>query len=205
MGFPRRRFTYLSVALLGSSAGLALIGPASADGVPQKTAVTAATHPAGGSSAKSRTIRVEARLHVGEELDLGGTGRSVGDQFIFSGDLVSTEGPGERFVGRFSGFCVITDLERNAGQCSSTALLPKGQITIQGEQAGIPVPSPVVNAITGGTGAFRKARGQVTQRVLTPATWHLTFDVFDVQPHRTKDGRGPSEVPKATPPSFPGK
>ncbi len=213
MGFARRPFTFLAVAVLGGSAGLALIGSASAGVAPQKTAVTAATHPADNSSAdnssaKSRTIRVEARLQVGEELDLGATGRSVGDQFLFSGNLVSTEGTEgseERFVGRFGGFCVITDLERNAGQCSSTAVLPEGQITVQGEQAGIPVPGPVVNAITGGTGEFRKARGQVTQRVLTPATWQLTFEVLDVQPRRTGDGHSPSEVPMPMPPSFPGK
>ncbi|WP_406724262.1 hypothetical protein WJ438_05875 [Streptomyces sp. GD-15H] len=205
MSFAGRSFTFLAVAVLGGSAGLALIGSASADVVPQKTAGAAATHPADGSSAKSRTLRVGARLQVGEELDLGATGRSVGDQFVFSGNLVSAEGPEERFVGRFGGFCVLTDLERNAGQCSSTAVLPEGQITVQGEQAGIPVPGPVVNAITGGTGEFRKARGQVTQRVLTPATWQLTFEVFDVQPHRTGDGHSPSEAPMPTPPSSPGK
>ncbi|WP_344629825.1 hypothetical protein [Streptomyces glaucosporus] len=178
----------------------------SADVVPRKTAETTATHPAGDSSARSRTIRVEARLRVGEELDLGAAGRSVGDQFVFSGNLVSTGGPEDRLVGRFGGFCVITDLERNAGQCSSTAVLPEGQITVQGEQAGIPVPGPVVNAITGGTGEFREARGQVTQRVSTPATWHLTFEVLDVRPQRTGDGRSPSEAPMpTTPPSFPGK
>lgn len=205
MGFAGRPFIFLAAAVLGGSAGLALIGSASTDVVPLKTAETAATHPADVSSVKSRTIRVEARLQVGEELDLGATGRSVGDQFVFNGNLVSTEGPEERFVGRFGGLCVVTDLERNAGQCSSTAVLPEGQVTVQGEQAGIPVPSPVANAITGGTGEFREARGQVTQRVLTSAAWQLTFEVFDVQPHRTGGGRSPSEVPMPVPPSFPGK
>jgi len=205
MRFARRHFTFLAVAVFGGSAGLALNGSASADAIPQKTAATAATHPGDGSSAIGRTISLEAQLQVGEELDLGATGRTVGDQFIFSGNLVSTEGQGESPVGRFGGFCVITDLERNAGQCSSTAVLPEGQITVQGEQAGIPVPSPVVNAITGGTGEFRKARGQVTQRVLTPSTWKLTFEVFDVQHRRTGDGPTPSEVPMPVPPTSPGK
>lgn len=205
MGFAGRPFIFLAVAVLGGSAGLATLGSASADVVPQKAAATAAAHPADGSSAKSRTIRMEARLQVGEELDLGAPGRSIGDQFIFSGNLVSTGGPEERSVGRFGGFCVIADLERNAGPCSSTAVLPEGQITVQGEQAGIPVPKTVVNAITGGTGEFREARGQMTQRVLTPATWQLTFGVLDVQPHRTRDGRISSEAPTPMPPSFPGK
>ncbi|WP_149551538.1 dirigent protein [Streptomyces marokkonensis] len=205
MGFAGRPFTYFAVAVLGCSAGLTLIGPASADVVPSETAPAAAPRPDDGSSAKSRTIHVEARLHVGEELDLGATGRSVGDQFVFSGNLTSTEGREERIVGRIGGFCVITDLERNAGQCASTAVLPEGQITVQGEQAGIPVPAPVVNAITGGTGEFRTAHGQVMQRVLTPATWQLTFELSDVRPHKPEDGRGPAEAPTPVSPSFPGK
>ncbi|MCT2589728.1 dirigent protein [Streptomyces sp. N2-109] len=135
----------------------------------------------GGSQAKDapvrggRTIRVTANLQVGEELDLGAQGRSVGDQFVFSGNLRSR--PGDRPVGRFGGFCVINDLQRNAGECSLTAVLEGGQIAVQGEQAGIPTPSPVTNAITGGTGKFRNAHGQMTLRVLTASTWELTFHV----------------------------
>ncbi|WP_431985867.1 dirigent protein [Streptomyces griseoflavus] len=206
MGFAGRPCIFLAVAVLGCSAGLALIGPASADMVPAETTTPAAApRPDDGSSTTSRAIHVEARLQVGEELDLGAAGRSVGDQFVFSGNLTSTEGSEERVVGRIGGFCVITDLERNAGPCASTAVLPEGQITVQGEQAGIPVPAPVVNAITGGTGEFRRARGQVRQRVLTPATWQLTFALSDVRPHRPDDGLRPAETPTPTRPSFPGK
>jgi len=200
-----RPFIFLAVAVLGCSAGLALIGPASADVAPRKTAPTVAPHTDDDSPAKSRTIRVEAQLQVGEEIDLGATGRSVGDQFVFSGKLMSAEGTEGHSVGRIGGFCVIDDLERNAGQCVSTAVLAGGQITIQGEQAGIPAPSPVVNAITGGTGEFRNARGQVVQRVLTPATWRLTFEVSDVQSHQMGDARDPFEAPMPMPPSLPGK
>ncbi|MFI2380252.1 hypothetical protein ACH5AO_35225 [Streptomyces sp. NPDC018964] len=205
MTFAGRSFMFFAVAVLGCSAGLTLIRSASADVTPRMTTSAAAVHTDHDSSARSRTIRVEARLRVGEELDLGATGRSAGDQFVFGGDLMSAEGSEERLVGRIDGFCVLTDLERNAGPCVSTAVLPEGQITLQGEQAGIPVPAPVVNAITGGTGAFREAHGQVTQRVLTPATWQLTFDVSDVRSPRTEGGRTPSEAPTPTPSSLPGK
>ncbi|MEY7974793.1 dirigent protein [Streptomyces pilosus] len=205
MGLAGRPFIFFAVAVLGCSAGLTLIGPASADVVPPETAPAATPRPDDGSSAKRRVIHVEARLRVGEELDLGAVGRSVGDQFVFSGNLMSTEGREERLVGRIGGFCVITDLERNAGQCASTAVLPEGQITVQGEQAGIPVPVTVVNAVTGGTGEFRRAHGQVMQRVLTPATWQLTFELSDVRPHRPEDGRGPNGTPTPVRPSLPGK
>ncbi|GGW96447.1 hypothetical protein GCM10010297_17910 [Streptomyces malachitofuscus] len=207
MGFVGRPLLCFAVTVLGCSAGLTPIGPASADVAPAETAPAATPRPdEGGSSAKSRAVHVvEARLHVGDELDLGAAGRSVGDQFVFSGSLTSTEGGEERVVGRIGGYCVITDLERNAGQCASTAVLPEGQITLEGEQAGLPVPVTVVNAITGGTGAFRRAHGQVMLRVLTPATWQLTFELSDVRPHRLEDGRGPAESPTPVRPTFPGK
>ncbi|MBB1247189.1 dirigent protein, partial [Streptomyces durbertensis] len=126
------------------------------------------------SSGKGRTLRLEAHLLVGEELDLGAPGRSVGDQFVFSGNLSKTRDP-DRVVGRFSGFCVIADLERNAGPCTLTAVLDGGQISVQGEQRGIPTPARVSNAITGGTGTFRAARGEMTLEARTAATWSLTF------------------------------
>ncbi|KUO22086.1 dirigent protein [Streptomyces dysideae] len=130
------------------------------------------------SPGEGRTIQVEANVQVAEELDLGAPGRSVGDQFVFSGNLSSAEDP-DRVIGRFSEFCVITDLERNAGQCMLTAVLPGGQIAVQGEQEGIPTPTSVTNAITGGTGEFRDAQGQMTLKVLTAATWAITFQVTD--------------------------
>lgn len=122
-----------------------------------------------------RTIRVQANLQVGEELDLGAQGRSVGDQFVFSGTLRSRQD--DRQVGRVGGFCVVNDLQRNAGECSLTAVLDGAQLAIQGEQAGIPTPERATNAITGGTGRFRNAHGQMTLRALTPSTWNLTFHV----------------------------
>ncbi|MDT0343618.1 allene oxide cyclase barrel-like domain-containing protein [Streptomyces litchfieldiae] len=129
----------------------------------------------GDSGRDGRTIRVETNLRVSEELDLGASGRSVGDQFIFSGDLLSVEDSDGSTVGTIGGYCVITEVERNAGQCSLTAVLDGGQITVQGEQEGIPTPSAVTNAITGGTGEFRNAQGEMALEFQTPVVWRLTF------------------------------
>lgn len=202
--------SFLTIGILSSFAGLALAGCALAGAAPQRAATdVGAPHSAKASPKDSRTIRVEAQLLVGEELDLGAPGRSVGDQFIFSGNLLSTGKSADRVAGRLGGFCVVTDLERNAGQCSTTAVLPEGQIAVQGEQEGIPAfPSPVTNAITGGTGEFRKAQGQMTRRVLTPATWELTFQVTGVRSQPSGDSTSPSERAEEsmpTSPTFPGK
>lgn len=119
-----------------------------------------------------QTMRLTAYLLVGEEVDLGAPGNSVGDQFLFSGRLETATG---RRVGRINGYCVITDARRNAGPCTMTASLRNGQITIQGEQRGIPNPRTVKNAITGGTGRYRAARGEVVQRFVTPPIREMTF------------------------------
>jgi hypothetical protein len=131
----------------------------------------------GGASARTgtRTIHLVANLSVGEEVDLGAPGRSVGDEYVFGGRLTSDSG---RRLGRLHGYCVLTDLSRNAGECVMTALLPHGQISVQGVQTGIPTPAEAKNAIVGGTGAFRTAHGQVSLRLLTPATLDLTFQLI---------------------------
>lgn len=127
---------------------------------------------------EGRILRLEANVQTGEELDLGAPGRSIGDQFVFRGSLSPADEP-DRVIGRFSEFCVISDLERNAGPCMLTAVLEGGQIAVQGEQDGIPTPTSATNAITGGTGKFRKAQGEMTLEVLSAATWVITFQLAD--------------------------
>jgi hypothetical protein len=124
----------------------------------------------------TRTIHVTAQLLTGDEIDLGAPGRSVGDETVFSGLLFTTTDPARR-VGRFGGYCVLDDLARNAGQCAMTATLAGDQISVVGEQEAIPTPRTVANAVTGGTGAFRRVRGQVIQQFVTPATRDLTFQL----------------------------
>jgi hypothetical protein len=49
-------------------------------------------------------------------------------------------------------------------QCLVTLLLPEGQITVQGVRTGSltqQLPPPFVLAITGGTGAYKTAHGEV--------------------------------------------
>jgi ABC-type Na+ efflux pump permease subunit len=104
------------------------------------------------------------------DLDLGATGPSVGDRFVFSDDVSR----GSKHVGILGGECTVTRLEPvpvPAGQeptsaivnCVVTVQLSKGQLTLQGlvnfsEQAG----SSFTVAITGGTGAYRTAHGEAT-------------------------------------------
>ena len=112
--------------------------------------------------------------HRGQEaqLDLGASGPSIGDRFIFSGNLVRNG----KQVGVGAGDCVTVlftpgpdpqgEPEAATDQCTATVSLPKGQITAQGlvDRTG-PVrlgwPSPSA------TGFYRTAHVSWRRRVRT--------------------------------------
>jgi hypothetical protein len=108
-----------------------------------------------------QVIRVHAVTVQEAGVDLGETGDSLGDEFIFSDDLFKH---GKK-VGIDGGVCTLVRLEPMVSatlQCIATAELPKGQITAQalltfmGENE---QPESNVWAITGGTGKYKEAGG----------------------------------------------
>jgi hypothetical protein len=113
-----------------------------------------------------RIIHLTTTVLQETDLDLGEEGLSQGDRFVFSDDVFLD---GEK-VGTDGGECVIVlftpgpdpagDPEALTAQCVATVSLPDGQITAQGlvdfTQTG-----PFTIAITGGTGKYRTAHGEV--------------------------------------------
>jgi hypothetical protein len=97
------------------------------------------------------------------ELDLGEPGTSLGDQFVLSNNLFRD---GKK-VGTSGGTCSITffteDFSTLTANCVLTLSLPRGQITVQG-LVSFTDPHPPVVAITGGTGAYRTAHGEMKVR-----------------------------------------
>jgi hypothetical protein len=79
-------------------------------------------------------------------------------------------------VGNVNGTCVNTS--NTMEECHFTFILPKGQITVEGPFTSA---SPTATfAITGGTGIYDEARGQVAQKTVnTPAGTEIDF-AFDV-------------------------
>jgi hypothetical protein len=152
--------------------------------------VVGAVSPALGSSSQGsastasghadKTIRVLAVFtEFDANIDVGAEGFSLGDVVVFSGNLLRN---GEQ-VGRVGVVCTFVstaNADRVEAQCPTTAILPGGQITIQGT---------IVNRslnftlpITGGSGRYQGAGGQVVSRdVSTPTqpqvelTFHLEF------------------------------
>ena len=97
-------------------------------------------------------------------LDLGDPDFSQGDQFVFTNDLLRR---GTK-VGEDGGMCVVTRLTAEGAatfKCVGSNALPGGQITVQGIVTYGPgeevKEEPYFFAITGGTGKYKTARGQV--------------------------------------------
>jgi hypothetical protein len=128
-----------------------------------------------------QVIRVHAVTVQEAGVDLGETGDSLGDEFIFSDDLFKH---GKK-VGIDGGVCTLVRLEPMVSatlQCIATAELPKGQITAQalltfmGENE---QPQSNVWAITGGTGKYKEAGGELKVVDISETESVLIFKVTD--------------------------
>ena len=132
------------------------------------------------STSSGQTIRVIAVFtEFDPNIDVGAPGFSLGDEVVFSGNLLRNG----KQVGRVGVVCTFVstaNADRVEAQCPTTSLLPGGQITTQGT---------IVNRslnftlpITGGSGQYQGAGGQVVSRdISTPTqpqvelTFHLQF------------------------------
>jgi hypothetical protein len=123
--------------------------------------------PASNNSNDKQRLVLISRTSQEAEIDVGKKGLSLGDYFVFS-DKVYQHG---KRVGTDGGTCTIVHIKYKGKtpkaitvQCLVTASLPKGQITTQGlvtfPLAGPSKPFKI--AITGGTGAYKTAHGQIT-------------------------------------------
>jgi Allene oxide cyclase barrel like domain len=133
---------------------------------------------ASGDTDNRQTIRVTAVFtEFDPNIDVGAEGFSLGDEVVFSGNLLRN---GEQ-VGRIGVICTFVSTanqERVEAQCPTTSILPGGQITTQGT---------IVNRslnftlpITGGSGRYQGAGGQVVSRDVSTPTQpqvELTFQL----------------------------
>ena len=131
-----------------------------------------------GHADQDQTIRVLAVFtEFDASIDVGAPGLSLGDEVVFSGNLLRN---GEQ-VGRVGVVCTFVstaNADRVEAQCPTTSILPGGQITTQGT---------IVNRslnftlpITGGSGRYQGAGGQVVSRDISTPTQpqvELTFQL----------------------------
>jgi hypothetical protein len=142
--------THLGAAL--AVAALALAGTASAD--------TGKRH-----HAPEKTITlVEANQELQPTfVDAGTPGPSVGDVVVARDEVLRENGAP---AGTFRQVCTLVDLAGNpftsAYECSGSLELKAGTITMQGPF--VPAKPEQSAAITGGTGAYATARGEIAIR-----------------------------------------
>jgi hypothetical protein len=151
---------------LAAAAVLAL-GLVAAVALPSRAAAT--------STAK--TLRLAAVTIQATTLDLGAAGLSQGDESITTRELLLD---GQE-VGTSHLVATVTLVAGADSQSQTVATfdLPDGQLTAQG----LVTASQTTNrlaAITGGTGAYRQAGGQVTVTRTGPTTADITLVVRDL-------------------------
>ena len=147
----------IALALLAASAILVLVVNANAG---------SSDHHGG------RTITVVE--HADNDAVTNGTaGDDVGNILTFANEVFNSADTAQ--VGTDQGFCVRI-VVGESWECSWTTFLPKGQITVQGPFSDT---GDSVLAITGGTGAYRNARGEMELKFHNPAGTKFDF-VFHV-------------------------
>lgn len=101
------------------------------------------------------TIALVERATTDTVIDLGATGDSAGDMLTFANEIFDQAN--EKLVGTNNGLCVRT-LAGKAWECAFSTTLEKGQITVEGPFYD---GKDSILAVTGGTGAYVDARGEM--------------------------------------------
>jgi allene oxide cyclase len=123
------------------------------------TALTIASSALGFSSGalsdETKPLVVVERATSDTVTDLGTKGDSVGDILTFANDIFDQANANK--IGSDNGWCART-VAGQAWECVWTVTLGKGQITVEGPFYDN---KDSVLAVTGGTGEFAKARGEM--------------------------------------------
>jgi hypothetical protein len=114
--------------------------------------------PSGTAGHSVQIVHLVAMTTEQNFLDLGDTGLSLGDQFVFHDALLRN---GTR-IGADGGVCSVISPTSGMFQCAVTFSLPSGRIAAQGLIAHSPgTNAAFVFAVTGGTGSYSKVAGEV--------------------------------------------
>jgi hypothetical protein len=126
---------------------------------------TASAHDDASFHAPSKTIKlVEANKELQPTfVDTGNPGPSVGDTVIARDDVLRENGT---VAGKFTQVCTLVELGSNpftsTYDCTGSIALKDGTITMQGPF--VPAQPEGTAAVTGGTGEYRTARGEIVVR-----------------------------------------
>ena len=144
--------------IAGLAAAAVLATTAVATSLSATAAPTPAPAAAAGGSGTVLRYDIRFRPQADNYVDLGAPGFSIGDQLVFQDRILDRSG---RQVGVQGGVCSITAVLAAGFQvhCAGTVSLPGGQIAFQGLVTDAPEKRM---AVTGGTGRYRTAAGELT-------------------------------------------
>lgn len=117
------------------------------------------------------TLHAHSQLEHVQGVDSPPTGRSAGDQLVFTEKLLDGKG---NVIGRDAASC--TALFDEQSLCTGTYVFGGGQIMVQLRQPSLGGDLRYSQVITGGTGRFARASGTVTVHQ-QPSGDHFTFHV----------------------------
>jgi Allene oxide cyclase barrel like domain len=133
---------------------------------------------AAAGGAGDRDLRFRATQTQFVALDNGAPGSSLGDVTVYADEFTDAAG---RSVGRDGGTCTTTtmlDSGAFSADCLATLVLERGEITVHGEvtfASPTDLP-PFTTAITGGTGAYQGASGELRGEPLNATDYRYTVD-----------------------------
>jgi allene oxide cyclase len=132
--------------------------------------VFAVVNATAGSSRKSDGGTIHVIEHATTDAVTNGTaGDDAGNVLTFANDVFNAADAAK--VGSDQGYCVRIVVPRS-WECNWTTFLPGGQITVEGPFLDT---GDSVLAITGGTGAYRNARGSMDLKYHNPAGTKFDF------------------------------
>ncbi len=123
-----------------------------------------------GHAAQDQTIRVTAVDTELNLLDLGGAGFALGNEIVFSQKLLQ----GANQIGHAGAVCTEVSVVRQEAQCIATYSFAGGQITGQALVI-LGSTAPYAGSITGGTGKYEGAKGELDVQYVSHSEGILTF------------------------------
>ena len=142
--------------------GLAATGAAAAVGATLALPSAAGAHASSHHRRHAHTVTVvEHAVTDTEQRAVPGGADEPGDPLTFTNPVFNSANTTQ--VGHDEGFCMRLNVTTGAWECLWTTFLRHGQITVQGPYYDT---HNSVLSITGGTGAYRNARGQMRLKAL---------------------------------------
>lgn len=123
----------------------------------------------------ARTIRLDFKVTSTRQVDAAPKGMSAGDYGVVGGKLFASGS--SRLMGRYQGICFVT-AAKNGSECTFTLALAGGQLTTMSAYGvGFNGDKVVHDAIIGGTGSYRTARGEVLGQETGDTTGKMTVEL----------------------------